>query len=459
MSIGQSDLQDQLGQLVEKYRVPGAVVAVWSDGELVTAAAGVANLNTGVPMTVDTAYLTGSITKVWATTLFMTFVEDGLIDLDVPIVEYAPDIQFGADVDVARSLTFRHLVNHSNGIDTSDLFVESRPYPEGAEDYLEPLSRAGKLTEPGLVSSYNNAGWIVAELVLRRLTGKNFVELLRERVVSRLGVPRTVFSAREAMLYRTAIGSFPEADGTPVATPQFLYPDSWAAPGTLTITTVADAITFLRMHLADGVLPDGSRLLSHESIQAMQTPTSPYPTGPASGFGLGWMYDEHDGTRIFSHGGGSLGGVAHAQISPADNFALASFGNSHIARPLHDELVRLALPTRPSPLATPTGDVRTDVPLEPFTGKYSRATMRTQITREADHLLVQLEGVPEELVGARTELQGMVSEFRAAPISENMLASQGELLGGPQVMTFHEQTDGGFQLMFTGHRLARRVAG
>jgi CubicO group peptidase (beta-lactamase class C family) len=459
MSLTQSALQGQLGELVAKHRVPGAVVAVWQDGELITAAAGLANLNTGVPMTVDTAYLTGSITKVWATTLFMTFVEEGLLDLDVPIVSYAPDIQFGADADVARSLTFRHLVNHSSGVDSSDLFVESRPYPEGAEDYLGPLALAGKLTEPGIVSSYNNAGWIIAELVLRRLTGKNFVQHLQQRVVERLGLLRTVFSAREAMLYRTAIGSFPASDGTPEPTTQFMYPDSWAAAGTMTITTVEDTIAFLRMHLADGVLPDGTRLLSHESIQAMQTPTSPYPTGPDSGLGLGWMYNQHGGARIFFHGGGSLGGVAHAQISPEDNFAMVAFVNSHMGGPLHDDLVRLALPSRPSPLATPTGEIRRDVPLDAFVGKFSRATMRTQITRDSDHLLVQLTGVPEELVGARTELQGMVTEFRAAPISENTLVSCGELLGGPQAFTFHEETDGAFQLMYTGHRLARRVAG
>ncbi|HEX6931796.1 MAG TPA: serine hydrolase domain-containing protein [Streptosporangiaceae bacterium] len=458
MSVSQSALRGQLGELVAKHRVPGAVVAVWQDGELVTAAAGLANLNTGVPMTVDTAFLTGSITKVWATTLFMTFVEEGLLDLDVPIVSYAPDIQFGADLDVARSLTVRHLVNHSSGVDSSDLFVQTRPFPEGVEDYLGPLSQAGKLTEPGLVSSYNNAGWIIAELVLRRLTGKNFVQHLDERVVGRLGLKRTVFSAREAMLHRTAIGSYPARDGTPEATTQFMYPDTWAAPGTMTITTVEDTIAFLRMHLADGVLPDGTRLLSHESIQAMQTPTSPDPTGPDSGFGLGWMYDQHDGARIFSHGGGSLGGVAHAQISPEDNFAMAAFVNSSIGGPLHDELVRLVLPSRPSPLATPTGEIRRDVPLDAFVGKYSRVTTRTEITRESDHLVVQVTEVPEELVGVLIDPESTVPEFRAVPINDNTLVSCGELLGGPQALTFHEKSDGAFQLMYTGHRLARRVA-
>jgi CubicO group peptidase (beta-lactamase class C family) len=458
MPVSQQVLQRQLDELVAKHPVPGAVVAAWQDGELITAAAGVANLNTGVPMTVDTAFLTGSITKVWATTMFMTFVEEGLLDLDVPIVSYAPDIQFGADVDVARSLTFRHLLNHSSGVDSSDLFVPTRPFPEGVEDYLEPLARSGKLTEPGLVSSYNNAGWIIAELVLRRLTGKDFVQNLDQRVVQRLGLRRTVFSAREAMLHRTAIGSYPGDDGAPVATTQFLYPDTWAAPGTMTIITVEDQIAFLRMHLADGVLPDGTRLLSHESIQAMQTPTSPDPTGPASGFGLGWMYSEHDGTRIFSHGGGSLGGVAHAQISPEDGFAMASFVNSSIGGPLHNELVGLLLPSRPSPLAPTTGESRHDIPLGPFLGSFSRVTERTEITRDGDHLLVRNTDVPAELVGAVPDVQPTSSEFRAAPVNANTLVSCGELRGGPRALTFHEEAGGAFQLMFAGHRLARRVA-
>jgi CubicO group peptidase (beta-lactamase class C family) len=458
MPVSQPLLHDQLSELVAKHRVPGAVVAVWRDGELITAAAGVANLNTGAAMTVDTAFLTGSITKVWATTMFMTFVEEGLLDLDVPIVSYAPDIQFGADADVARSLTFRHLVNHSNGVDSSDLFVKTRPYPEGVEDYLGPLAKSGKLTEPGIVSSYNNAGWIIAELVLRRLTGTDFVQHLDQRVVKRLGLKRTVFSAREAMLHRTAIGSYAASDGTHAATTQFMYPDTWAAPGTMTITTVEDQIAFLRMHLDGGVLPDGTRLLSQESIEAMQTPTSPDPTGPDSGFGLGWMYTQHAGTRIFSHGGGSLGGVAHAQISPRDGFAMASFANSNIAGPLHNDLVRLMLPERPSPLAPITGQIRGDVPLEAFLGKFSRVTTRTEIARAGDHLIVRETEIPEELVGIAAGDVGATTEFRVAPINANTLVSCDELLGGPRSLTFHEAKDGSFQLMYTGHRLARRVA-
>lgn len=234
------------------------------------------------------------------------------------------------------------------------------------------------------------------------------------------------------MLYLTAIGSYPEADGTPAATTQFMYPDTWAAPGTMTITTVEDTIAFLRLHLDDGVAPDGTRLLSHESIAAMQTPTSPDPTGQESGFGLGWMYNEHDGTRVFSHGGGSLGGVAHAQISPEDNFAMASFVNSSIGRQLHNDLVELVLPERPSPLAPITGEINRDVPLQPFTGRFSRVTDRTEITRKSDHLLVRSTEVAAELVGIHSGNPGATTEFRAVPINANTLVSCDELWAGPR---------------------------
>ena len=451
-------LQNDLEDLLARHQMPGAVVAVWRDGELSTAAAGVANLNTGAAMTADTAYLTGSITKVWAATLFHTFIEEGRIDLETPIATYAPDIQFGGDADVARSLTFRHLMNHSSGVDSSDLFVESRPYPDGAEDYLGPLSRARKLTEPGVWSSYNNAGWIVAELVLRRLTGKNFHEHLRERVVGPLGIERTVFSAREAILHRTAVGNYPDGNGGHHPTPQWMYPDSWAAPGTTNITTVEDTIQFLRMHLADGLAPAGQRVLSAESAQAMRTPTSPNPTGPDSGFGLGWMYNDQDGRRVFSHGGGSLGGVAHALISPADNVAAVAFVNSSIGMPLHEDIVDLVFPEGPSPIATPSAPPRTDVPLEPFTGRFLRVTEITEIARDGDGLLVRVTPIMDDLVGARPEVIGMVTEYRAVPTSEDTVMSPEVLPGGKKVLTFHEQTPDGFQLMHTGKRLARRVA-
>ncbi len=456
--LSKSTMQAEVERLVAKYRVPGAVVAHWRDGELLTAAAGVANLNTDAPMTVDTGFLTGSITKIWVTTLVMALVEDGTIDLDVPITRYAPDVRFGADVEVARSLTIRHLLNHSSGVDSGVCYLDSRGYPEGLEDYLEPLSRAGKLTPPGIVSSYNNIGWVVVELVLRRLTGKNFHELLRDRVIGPLGLRRTVLSAQEAILHRTAIGSLPHGEKGHRPTPQFMLPDVLAAAGTTLITTVEDTIRFLRVHLARGTSAEEHRLLRPESVEAMQTPSSPDPTGQETGFGLGWRYLRRDGHRILHHSGGSPGGIAWAAIAPENNEAVISYVNSYVSVPFHAELLELLLPAGMSPLATPEVRLRHDVDLAPFIGGYRCTSEHIDVVADGDELLVRATPVAEERVGATVSLEGRSTEFRAAPTSENALISLDEsYFGRPATLTFCENTPGGFQLLFMAGRFARRA--
>ena len=72
MLLDEGQLQAGLDELVAKHRVPGAVCAMWHAGRMSAAATGTANLNTGEPMTVDTGYLTGSITKVVLATIIMT---------------------------------------------------------------------------------------------------------------------------------------------------------------------------------------------------------------------------------------------------------------------------------------------------------------------------------------------------------------------------------------------------
>jgi CubicO group peptidase (beta-lactamase class C family) len=462
MSLSQSELQAEVERLVTKHRVPGAVVARWQNGTLCTAAAGLGNLNTNAPMTVDTGFLTGSITKVWATTLVMVLVEEGLLDLDVPIMRYAPDVQFGADDEVARSLTLRHLLNHSSGVDSGVYYLDSRGYPDGVEDYRGPLARAGRLTRPGIVSSYNNMGWVVLEMILRRLTGQNFDQLLRERVIRPLGLRRTVLSAREAILHSTAIGSLPDGAGGHRPTPQFMLPDALAAAGTTLITTVEDTIRFLRLHLSCGTSAEGHRLLRPESVAAMRTPSSPDPTGRESGFGLGWRYLDRGhlehGRRILHHSGGSPGGIAGAAIAPADDTAVISYVNSFVSVPLHAEIFELLLPAGMSPLAAPEVRIRDEVDRGPFVGRYRCTSERIDIIADRDELLVRVTPVAKERVGATVSLAGRAAEFRAAPTSDRSLISLDEsYFGRRATLAFSEYDSGGYQLLFMAGRLARRA--
>ncbi len=85
-----SDLQALLTAAIQKHNVPGASAAVFRDGKLTAAAAGLANVATGVDMTPDTIMHIGSITKVLNTTLLMQLVDEGRVDLETPLVKYHP---------------------------------------------------------------------------------------------------------------------------------------------------------------------------------------------------------------------------------------------------------------------------------------------------------------------------------------------------------------------------------
>jgi hypothetical protein len=208
------------------------------------------------------------------------------------------------------------------------------------------------------------------------------------------------------------------------------------------------------MHLEDGLSVEGTRLLSADSARRMRTPTSPSPTGPATGFGLGWRYTERDGKRVLSHGGGSNGGLASAVLAPDDGAACISFVNSSRGMPVHAEIAELFMPPGTSPFVEPATETRSDVDLDSFVGSYRRASQRIDVDRGGEDLIVRLASIVDELEGATVYETGAVTEFAAAPTSETTLLSRG---GDPTAFAFSEPVDGRFQLVFWGGRLARRL--
>jgi CubicO group peptidase (beta-lactamase class C family) len=83
-------LDVDLARLATEHEVPGVSVAVLVDGQVTVGTAGVLNLRTGVEVTPDSLFMIQSITKVWTATLVMQLVDDGLVELDVPVRTYVP---------------------------------------------------------------------------------------------------------------------------------------------------------------------------------------------------------------------------------------------------------------------------------------------------------------------------------------------------------------------------------
>jgi len=197
-SLDAAQWQPRLDLLAREHGVPGAAFGVLrldddhddGTGARLELATGVLHLGTGVPVTPDALFQVGSITKVWTTTLVMRLVDEGLLDLDAPVVERLPEFAV-ADGDAAAGITLRHLLTHTSGFD-GDTFTDTGRGDDCLRAFVAVLTDSRQLFAPGTAWSYNNAAFVVAGRLVETVTGGTWDAALRERVIEPLGLGRTV---------------------------------------------------------------------------------------------------------------------------------------------------------------------------------------------------------------------------------------------------------------------------
>ena len=150
---------------MEAHSVPGVAIAVVSGGEEETAGLGVTSIENPLEVTPDTLFQIGSIGKTFTATAIMRLVEQGKVDLDVPVRTYLPDFRL-ADDNVAARVTIRHLLTHTGGWE-GDYFDDFGLGDDALARMVGRLEELPQLTPLGEVWAYNNAGFYVAGRVAR----------------------------------------------------------------------------------------------------------------------------------------------------------------------------------------------------------------------------------------------------------------------------------------------------
>lgn len=446
-----TELREVVGELVARHRIPGAVVGVLEDGRVEAEAAGIANMNSGVEMTADTLFLTGSITKVWTTTLLMSLVEQGLVDLDAPVKRYLPDLILGED-GVADALVVRHLVTHTTGLDAANLIADIGEGDEAIANFVGLLRNVGQLFRPGEYFSYSNAGFVLAGRIIEVVTGAGFSTAMRQRLFAPLGLERSMFTVTEAILHRTAIGHYPGATGY-VPTRRFLLPACLAPAGTTLITSVRDTLTFVQIHLAT-VIP-GPRFLSSESVDRMAAHHIDFPVPATGSCGLSWLRKQHGPRVVLTHGGGSYGGVAMLAVVPDIGAAYIAFANGGAGSvPFHRELAdailekRFGLPPQTAPdLSTLAPDRRR------YSGLYGCWGAEIRITDDGSALLCQPRFTEPIL-----ERGAKHASVRLRPAGEQALVLADHPGTSPYAYGVGDDGAGHPRFLFVMDQLARRIS-
>ncbi len=116
------------------------------------------------------------------------------------------------DAEVASTVTVRHLLTHSSGID-GDVFTDTGRGDDCVQRYVEKMQEIGQNHPLGATFSYCNSGFILAGRIVEVLTGKTWDAALRERIIEPLGLTATVTLPEEALLHRAAVGHIGRAGG------------------------------------------------------------------------------------------------------------------------------------------------------------------------------------------------------------------------------------------------------
>lgn len=190
-----SALQEQVAELLAA-RVdpggPGLAVGVYRDGQLVEqVCAGLASVEHGVPIGADTRFDIASASKQFTAAGLLMLQRDGVLELSDDVRKHLPELTLSAPV------TLRQCLTHTGGLREYYTLCEISGVPLAGitEDRLLRLIEGQRDLdfEPGAEFSYSNTGYVLATVVLRRVTGMSLRAFAADRVFGRLGMSRTSF--------------------------------------------------------------------------------------------------------------------------------------------------------------------------------------------------------------------------------------------------------------------------
>ena len=459
--IGRST-STQLQRIVEKVGIEsgavGGQVSVIVGAQRADFVFGSANAELNQPMTSDTVIQIGSTTKVFNAALIMTLVEQHRLDLDVPIVQYMPHFHV-ADPKARGAITLRQLLSMSSGLDNGP-YTQFWNGDEALASYVDSLRALPQAFAPGRGFGYSNAGTSIAGRIVEVVTGDTWDAALRSRILEPLGLSHIVTLAEDLPFQRVSVGHLPGKDGHPPTVVRPWYITRAQGPAGSTLAASAhDVAEFGALFINHGVASNGHRVLSHESVAAMMTPTAPSPGGDFVAWGVGPSLMRWGSTDVWWHPGGNQSGVSMLFWIPEQRAVVAAIMNTPAAagkffKAIRGSFAQAVFGVRATEVAPPAAPIAVPNP-ERFVGTYVYTGARYEISQSGSKLHLQMtfryEGALED-------------EPPAAADEGDLIALGGDrfLLAQPDggfesVSFFGPTTDGRAENLIAPYFAARRV--
>jgi CubicO group peptidase (beta-lactamase class C family) len=311
---------------MQREHVPGVALGVLSQGEVVAAKGyGESNVELDVPVSAQTVFQSGSVGKQFTAVAVMLQVEDGKLALHDSITKYLP----GAPA-TWRPITVRHLLTHTSGIPdyTESLEEHGSQGINFRRDYSEEelTNAAFNLPlefEPGSRWKYSNTGYLLLGVIIHKVSGRFYGDVLAERVFTPLGM-KTARIISEADIVANRAAGYRLVNGK-------LKNQEWVAPS---LNTTADGALYLStldlLAWVRGLRNEA--ILKPQSWSAIYTPVR-LKSGKTYPYGFGWFLEESQGKPWYRHSGSWQGFKTIVSRYLADDLAIIVLANLAEAQP------------------------------------------------------------------------------------------------------------------------------
>jgi len=334
------DMLTEFENLIESemdyFNIPGAAVAVIAGDEVVYAQGfGVRDLASGEPFTTETQFRIGSTTKSMTSLIIAQLVDEGALTWDTLVTDLFPDFQT-ADPDLTAKLTVGDLMGMGTGLVSSQ--TDGLYWGDwDVDSILNAIANMKIGGEFGEFYAYNNEVYALsgyAAVLASQLepTLESYKALMQERVFDPIGMSSAIITEDTTLLsdnysesYETGLLSGePTLMGNP--------PIGVIAPAGAVWTDIEDMAQYVITQMNGGVTPDGTRIVSAESLAETWEPgvllEFDAPGIENTTYGKGWVLQTYHDIPIRYHDGGWAGYSTQMFILPADDVALIVFANS-----------------------------------------------------------------------------------------------------------------------------------
>jgi CubicO group peptidase (beta-lactamase class C family) len=382
------ELQQAMKDVLDREHVPGAGVALVSNGQLLWCGGiGKADLAASREMTCDTEFRVGGISKTFVALALLKLQEEGKINLYARLQDVAQEIPFKNPWEAAHPVRIVNLLEHTSGFDDMEPseiynFRDRYDFPllEVFKRFREPQTVRWP---PGTRMSFSNPGNAVAAYLIQKVAEMPFDQYIRDNFLRPMGMENADYPFTDtirALLATAYKGNPPKASGYPFI---YLRPsgDLKASPGEL-----SRLVQFL---LRRGKAGD-VQLVNSESIFRMETPetTLAAKNGLRLGYGLCNYTSLEGGVVTHGHDGGIEGFISSYRYMPEQNWGYVVLLNSDNSPRALENLNRLAIDFLSRDFQKPQQPAVSlpEKSLKMFTGYYATRSPRTQLFAFIDDL-------------------------------------------------------------------------